>query len=84
MLIKPFQSTEKFQAKGVLYSNDGMVEHTLENGITKEITPSEGSSNTLKTYIRPELIAVQINAYVGDNFTSSDLTVEGVKKTTIG
>jgi len=82
MLILPFQSTEEIKVKGVLYSTDGEVELTLENGKIKEINPSEESSNTTKTYIAPGLIDVQINGYVGIDFSGPDLTVEGVKKAT--
>lgn len=37
MYINPFQSTEETQVKGVLFSNDEIVEHTLENGKIREI-----------------------------------------------
>lgn len=82
MLILPFQFTEEIKVKGVLYSTEGKVELTLKNGKIKKINPSEEFSNTTKTYIAPGLIDVQINGYVGIDFSGPDLTVEGVKKAT--
>ncbi len=82
MLILPFQSTEEIKIKGVLYSNDKTVELTLENGKIKQINSLDGVTNTPKTYIAPGLIDIQINGYVGVDFSGPDLTVEGVKKAT--
>jgi len=78
----PFKSNEAINVKGVLYSDDGPVELILENGKIKEINLLEDVSNTPKTYIAPGLIDIQINGYVGVDFSGPDLTVEDVKKAT--
>ena len=82
MPILPFESNDYVKLKGVLYSDDRLVELTLKNGIIKEINPSEESSRTPKTYIAPGLIDVQINGYMGVDFSGPNLKVEGVKKAT--
>ena len=48
----------------------------------KEINPTNDSDTTVKTYIAPGLIDVQINGYLGVDFSGPDLTVEGVKNAT--
>ena len=82
MLILPFQSNEEIKVNGVLYTDDRLVELTLENGKIKEINPLDSATNTPKNYIAPGLIDIQINGYVGVDFSGPDLTVEGVKKAT--
>jgi len=82
MLILPFDSEDKIKLKGILYSDNGPVEITIENEKIKEIHSSDGSSNTRKTYIAPGLIDIQINGYLGVDFSGPDLTIEGVKKAT--
>ncbi|MCP4975012.1 MAG: N-acetylglucosamine-6-phosphate deacetylase [Maribacter sp.] len=81
-LILPIDSEDKIILKGILYSDNGPVEITIENEKIKEINPSDRSSNTRKTYIAPGLIDIQINGYLGVDFSGPDLTVEGVKKAT--
>ena len=78
----PFDTEDKIKLKGILYSDNRHVEITIENEKIKEIYSSDGSSNTRKTYIAPGLIDIQINGYMGVDFSGPHLTVEGVKKAT--
>ena len=82
MPILPFQSTNEVKIEGILYTTEETVEITLEEGKIKQINPSKKSTNAIKKYIAPGLIDVQINGYVGVDFSGPDLTVEGVKKAT--
>ena len=82
MLILPFKSDDETTIKGLLYSDEGPVAITVQNGKIKQINAVDGSTDTSKTYIAPGLIDIQINGYVGVDFSGPDLTVEGVKKAT--
>lgn len=70
------------QIEGLLYSDGNGVEITLENGKVKDIKPSKKPGPSLKSYVAPGLIDIQINGYVGVDFSGPNLTVEGVRKAT--
>lgn len=80
--ILPFDSEDKIKLKGILYSDNGLVEITIENEKIKEIYALDRSGNTRKTYIAPGLIDIQINGYMGVDFSGPDLIVEDVIKAT--
>ncbi len=82
ILIFPIESSDEIKVKGVLYSNDGRVEITIENGKIKEIISVDNTVNAQKMYLAPGLIDIQINGYAGIDFSGPNLTVEGVKKAT--
>lgn len=81
-LVLSLKSKDEIKITGFLYSDDQSVEITLESGKITKISPSEKSGESLKTYIAPGLIDIQINGYMGVDFSGPDLTVEGVKKAT--
>jgi len=81
-LIHLFNSEDNIKLKGILYSDNGPVEITIENEKIKEIHTSDRPNKTRKTYIAPGLIDIQINGYLGVDFSGPHLTVEGVKKAT--
>ena len=81
-LILPFDSEDKIKLRGILYSDNSLVEITIENKKIKEIYQIDRSGVTGKTFIAPGLIDIQINGYMGIDFSGPDLTVEGVKKAT--
>lgn len=67
---------------GVLYSDGKPVTIIVENGKITEIKPLDTEIDQTKNYVAPGLIDVQINGYMGVDFSGPDLTVEGVKKAT--
>ncbi|NNE77613.1 MAG: N-acetylglucosamine-6-phosphate deacetylase [Pricia sp.] len=73
--------TTENNVSGMLYSGEGAVTLTIENDRISSIVSNANSSET-NTFIAPGLIDVQINGYVGVDFSGPDLTVEGVKKAT--
>jgi len=77
-----FKSQKEIQLDGLLYSDGSIVEITIENEKIKDIKTAEATNTASKTYIAPGLIDIQINGYVGIDFSGPDLKVEGVKKAT--
>jgi len=68
--------------QGVLYSDEVGVSISMENGKITEIRKSNNLKNSPKVYVAPGLIDIQINGYMGVDFSGPDLTVEGIKKAT--
>lgn len=68
--------------EGLLYSDGNPVSLSLDKGQITEVSFLKKDAEILKTYIAPGLIDIQINGYVGVDFSGPDLTVEGVKKAT--
>lgn len=68
--------------KGVLYSDGGLISLEVSNGTISNIKRLNKESKRAKTYIAPGLIDLQINGYMGVDFSGPDLTVEGVRKAT--
>lgn len=68
--------------EGLLYSDGNPVLLSLDKGKITEVSSLEKDAEVPKTYIAPGLIDIQINGYVGVDFSGPDLTVAGVKKAT--
>ncbi len=68
--------------EGLLYSDGNPVSLSLDKGKITKVSSLKKDAETPKTYIAPGLIDIQINGYVGVDFSGPDLTVEGVKKAT--
>jgi len=73
---------EESTIEGILYSDGEQVSLLVENGKIKELKKASSKDGLLKQYVAPGLIDVQINGYMGVDFSGPDLTVEGVKKAT--
>jgi N-acetylglucosamine-6-phosphate deacetylase len=76
------QSNDNNSIDGILYSDEGRVSLSTANGKISAINRLDNETNPSKVYVAPGLIDVQINGYVGVDFSGPDLTVEGVKKAT--
>ncbi len=68
--------------EGLLYSDGNPVSLSLDKGKITEVSPLTKDAEIPKAYIAPGLIDIQINGYVGVDFSGPDLNVEGVKKAT--
>lgn len=82
ILMLSFTSQKEIKINGLLYSDESQVEIIIENGKIKEVSPSKTVHTNSQTFVAPGLIDIQINGYVGVDFSGPDLTVEGVKKAT--
>ncbi len=81
LLIVLYRSKEKNVVEGVLYSDGNPVSVAVENGHIAALKRQDVLIDK-KLFLAPGLIDVQINGYVGIDFSGPDLTVEGVKKAT--
>jgi len=68
--------------EGILYSNQQHVGIETTNGRISKITRYAKVANAPKLYVAPGLIDVQINGYMGVDFSGPNLTVEDFKKAT--
>jgi len=82
LLLTSYIPREKNTIQGLLYSYEGFVFISMENGKISGLQKANKPENTPKVYIAPGLIDVQINGYLGVDFSGPDLTVEGVRKAT--
>ncbi|MCJ7467198.1 MAG: amidohydrolase family protein [Maribacter sp.] len=82
LLLTVPEPIKKDTLKGVLYSDESLVSIGIENGVIVELTTLDNQADIPDVYLAPGLIDVQINGYLGVDFSGPDLTVEGVKKAT--
>ncbi len=86
LLVLIYRPEKTFQMEstidGILYSDGKPVAVSVENGKIKGIQRQGTDNSSSGMYVAPGLIDVQINGYVGVDFSGPDLTVEGVKKAT--
>ncbi len=82
LLAAIYVPNEKDTIQGVLYSDEGFVSIKIENGKISELQKSTDLETIPKVYVAPGLIDIQINGYMGVDFSGPDLTVEGVRKAT--
>ena len=65
-----------------MYSDEEWVSISTTNGKISGINRLAKKNKVSKMYVAPGLIDVQINGYMGVDFSGPDLTVEGVRKAT--
>lgn len=70
------------EIEGILYSDNGHVSIEILDGKITRLNRLDSEKKDLDLYLAPGLIDVQINGYMGVDFSGPDLTVEGVRKAT--
>lgn len=68
--------------EGMLYSGGGAVSIEIDGEKIVRLNQLDSKSNNLNNYVAPGLIDVQINGYMGVDFSGADLTVEKIRKAT--
>ncbi|MEZ4970034.1 MAG: amidohydrolase family protein [Flavobacteriaceae bacterium] len=68
--------------EGILYSDGGRISISTTGGKISGIKRLAKGDKSFNTYVAPGLIDVQINGYMGVDFSGPDLTVEGIRKAT--
>jgi N-acetylglucosamine-6-phosphate deacetylase len=81
-LMIPIESADKITLQGISYLDENPVSVSLENGKISAVEQPNQNTDRPDVYIAPGLIDVQINGYVGVDFSGPDLTLEGVIKAT--
>ena len=79
-LCNPPKST--LSVLGIRYTDDKPVLIEFEKGKILKISQSKNTQNDSKIYVAPGLIDLQINGFVGVDFSGPNLTVEKVRKAT--
>lgn len=82
MMLSIFIKSNAQTIEGLRYSDGNPVSLSLDKGLITAVSPLKKGADAPKLYIAPGLIDIQINGYVGVDFSGPDLTVEGVKKAT--
>ena len=68
--------------RGLLYSDGKPVGIEIKDGRIAGIIPLPSGEPAPETYIAPGLIDIQINGYLGVNFSGDNLTADGIRKAT--
>ena len=77
-----YGQTKTDMVKGIRYSDRTAVSVEIYNDKIAGIKRLEANDDLSKIYLAPGLIDVQINGYMGVDFSGPDLTVEGIRKAT--
>ena len=68
--------------EGILYTDGELVSVEFDDGVISDIKRKGSDPDLSKLYVAPGLIDVQINGYMGVDFSEPGLTVEGIRKAT--
>ncbi len=75
-------TNDSMKIEGTLYSDMGKVSITTTDGYISEMNRIDFSEKSESLFLAPGLIDIQINGYMGVDFSAPGLTVEGVRKAT--
>jgi len=70
------------KVEGILYLDNEPVSLKIVDGRIAEIERLSSKPTASAVYIAPGLIDIQINGYMGIDFASQDLTIEGLREAT--
>lgn len=70
------------KVEGILYLNNKPVVIEIESGNISKLAHNTNETSENKVFIAPGLIDIQINGYMGVDFSGPGLTVEDVRKAT--
>ncbi len=73
---------DTMKVNGILYLNGDRVTIEIVDGIIVKISPFSGSLDDPKLFVAPGLVDLQINGYMGVDFSDQKLTIEEVRKAT--
>lgn len=68
--------------EGLLYQDNTPVIIRISEGEIKEISPLTAEDEPPQVFVAPGLIDIQINGYMGVDFTGEDLDLEGMRAAT--
>jgi len=71
---------ETYSVEGVLYLDGKPVSIEIADGKIAKINHLSSRSELPVIYVAPGLIDIQINGYMGIDFASQDLTIEGIRE----
>ena len=82
MLFLHFACEEKKKFDGLLYLDGKPVSIEVVDGKIADIRHITSLSGTSELYVAPGLVDIQINGYMGVNFSDQNLTIEDMRKAT--
>ncbi|HMB63010.1 MAG TPA: hypothetical protein VKN36_08060, partial [Eudoraea sp.] len=82
LLLNPSEREDKQTVQALLYADGNPVSIEIENDKITGIKRIHPDADVSELFVAPGLIDVQINGFVGVDFSGPDLTVEGVVKVT--
>lgn len=81
-LLIRFDMKGQHKVEGIMYTDGSLVSISLQSDRIEQIEHIVTGDKHNHMYIAPGLIDIQINGYMGVDFSGPDLTVEGVRKAT--
>lgn len=76
------ETTKSIKVEGISYVDNKPVAITIEGDRISAITQPSNTNTETRTFVAPGLIDVQINGYMGVDFSGPGLTVEAIRKAT--